>query len=117
MAWAVGGAPSAFVKRVQRGKDPYDITPVTADLRQMLNTIPDDIIINNPQPTATLYRNDDGIPDISLAAPLSVSTDGTRLTCWLAQGTVGMEYMVSLRFRTASGQQAERSFIIPVVQR
>lgn len=117
MAWPLGGTPSPFVKRVQRGKDPYDITPVTADLRSMLNTIPNDTISAVPTPVVELSRNDDGIADISLAAPLAVSPDGTRLTAWLAQGTVGLEYMVSLRFSTVAGQQAERSFIIPVVQR
>lgn len=117
MGWPVGGAPSAYIKRVQRGKDPYDITPVTADLRQMLNTVAGDTIVASPAPVAVLARNDDGVVDLSLAAPLTVSPDGTRLTCWLAQGSIGKEYMVSLRFSTAQGQQAERSFIMPVINR
>lgn len=116
MGWPIGGVPvGGFVKRVKMAKAPTDITPFTADFRSALNNIPGDMIA--PNPSIALARDDDGVVDMSVAAPLNISIDGTRLTVWLASGTVGHEYMCSMTLMSTAGQQLTRSFIIPVYTR
>jgi hypothetical protein len=117
MAWPLGGAPSRLVKRLVNGKDPFDITPVTVDWRNTLKAVPGDSIPPDGSVAANIARNDDLPADLALAAPVTISPDGTQTTVWVTQGSIGHEYMVSMRATTTEGAQYERSFIIPVVQR
>ena len=115
MAWNLGSSPGKGIKRLLSAKDPYDITPITCDWHGVLKVIPSDTLTGTV--TASIARNDDAPADLTLAAPIAVSTDGTQTTVWIAQGSIGFEYLVSLRASTTSSAQYERSFIIPVGQR
>ena len=107
----------ASVKRIKYGKSPNDVTPVTADFTGALEAIDNDTLDPNTAPVIVIIRNDGNPADcISLGTP-SMNADKTRVSIWLAAGTVGFEYLVSCTVMSADGQEICRSFVIPCVIR
>lgn len=121
MAWAVGGTPPGMnpllVKRVKNGKSPVDVTPITIDFRGALAAIDGDTLNTASAPVITSARNDDVASDLTFVPPAQFNSDATRVTIWLAEGTAGMEYLISTTAQSAMGQTLERSFVLPVYYR
>ncbi len=117
ITWVAGSTPPGMsanaVKRIQYAKSPADITPVTLDFDGALNAIDSDTLSLTFAPNVAVIRNDGGPADCySLGTP-AFSPDATRVTVWLAGGTVGNEYLVSTTVMSADGQEIQRSFILP----
>lgn len=121
MAWSVGGTPPGMnpllVKRIRNGKSPFDVTPITIDFRGALAAIDGDRLNIALAPVISSVRNDDVGSDLVFVPPVQFNSDTTRVTIWLAEGTAGMEYLISATVQSIMGQTLERSFILPVYYR
>jgi len=120
-AWTLGSTPPntapSTVKRIQYPKDPSDQTPVTGDFRGVLAGVECDTLDPAFTPTSLVRRNDAGPADLYVVGVPMINADNTRVTVWLAGGTVGYEYAVSITVRSLDGQILTRSFIMPVAWR
>lgn len=118
LTWPIGSAPPgmdpATVKRIKFAKSPDDQTPVTGDFRGALASIDNDQLATNFIPQIAIVRNDGGSVDMFAVGTPSISPDATRVTVWLAAGSIGFEYLVSITVQSLDGQHLTRSFIFPV---
>lgn len=116
LTWMVGSTPPGMVaqtvKRIKLPKSPNDVTPVTGDFRGALQAIDCDKLQGSFTPQAVVVRNDGQPTDLFIVGTPSISPDSTRVTVWLAAGSVGFEYLVSLTVQSIDGQELTRSFII-----
>jgi hypothetical protein len=120
--WPLGAVPPGMdasqVKRIRYGKGPSDLSPVTCDFSGALSAVDDDGLNVGFTPQAAVIRNDCGLTDLYVVgAPAIDPEDPTRLSVWLAAGSVGFEYLISVTVQSARGQILTRSFIIPVIMR
>lgn len=117
-SWPIGATPpgmtSSTVKRLSFPKDPSDVTPVTGDFRGVLAAVDADSLSLSVSPSAVVHRNDGASSDLVIVGTPSVNTDATRVSVWVAGGSVGFEYLVSITVNTIDDQVLTRSFIIPV---
>lgn len=117
ITWPAGASPPGMipstVKRIKFPKSPDDITPVTCDFTGALQAIDNDTLQPNFIPRAVVLRNDGNSPDLYAIGTPFLSDDKTRVTVWLAAGTVGFEYLVSVTVMSIDGQEFTRSFIMP----
>jgi len=117
ISWPVGSSPpgmvSTTVRRIRLPKDPTDVTPVTGDFRGALQAIDNDLLATWFIPVVHVQRNDGNPSDLYAIGTPSISPDATRVTVWLAAGSVGYEYLVSLTVMSVDGQELTRSFILP----
>ncbi len=117
ITWMAGGTPPGMsanaVKRIQYAKSPTDITPIELDYSGALSAIDCDTLSLTFAPRVAIIRNDGGAADCYALGTPSFSPDATRISVWLAGGSVGFEYLVSTTVMSADGQEIQRSFIIP----
>jgi hypothetical protein len=102
------------VRRIRFAKSPTDLTPVTGDFRGALDAIDNDSLSTTYVPHASVIRNDGAVSDLYVVGGAAISPDATRVTVWLAAGSVGFEYLVSITVMSVDGQEFTRSFILPV---
>lgn len=118
ITWIAGSTPPGMsanaVKRIQFAKSPSDITPVTLDFEGALSAIDCDTLSLTFTPRVVVIRNDGAAADCYALGTPALSPDATRVTVWLAGGSVSFEYLVSTTVMSADGQEIQRSFIIPV---
>lgn len=118
ITWPVGSTPPGMdptsVRRIRFAKSPTDLTPVTGDFRGALDAIDNDSLSTTYVPHASVIRNDGAVSDLYVVGGAAISPDATRVTVWLAAGSVGFEYLVSITVMSVDGQEFTRSFILPV---
>jgi hypothetical protein len=118
LAWTLGGVPpgmlSRTVKRVRNPLDPSDVTPFNIDCSGALDAVLGDTITSIGAISVT--RNDDGDADLEVITS-SLGTDLRRVILWVAGGTTGYEYLLTLTINSVGGQTLQRSFILPVNER
>jgi hypothetical protein len=118
LTWPVGATPPGMdattVKRIRYPKSPLDLTPVTGDFRGALSAIDCDTLDPSFTPLVNVVRNDGGSADLYAVGTPNINADGTRVTVWIAAGSVGFEYLVSITVQSNDGQEITRSFIFPV---
>ncbi len=121
MVWIAGSTPPSMapgtVKRFKVPKAPHELLAVSYDLSYILSTIRCDTISFTPSPTAIVFRNDGEHPDLTIMDPLRINYNATRVTFWMAGGTVGFEYMITLLVSTMAGRVLERSALLKVMLR
>ncbi len=117
ITWIAGSTPPGMsanaVKRIQYAKSPTDITPITADFSGALSAIDCDTLSETFTPRVSVIRNDGVAADCYALGTPAFSPDATRVTVWLAGGTIGNEYLISTTVMSADGQEIQRSFILP----
>lgn len=121
LTWSLGGSlpgivPST-VRRLTRPKSPTDLIPITGDFRAALNGINCDALDPTFTPETSVSRNDGGTVDFFVVGTPFINTDNTRVSLWLAGGSIGFEYLVSITIMSDDGQELTRSFIMPVAVR
>jgi hypothetical protein len=118
ITWTVGATPpgmaSNTVKRLSYPKDPADVTPVTGDFRGVLASIDSDSLSTTVIPSTLVLRNDGMSPDLFVLGTPALNSDATRVTVWIAGGTIGYEYLISITVNSVDDQILTRSFIVPV---
>lgn len=118
LIWPLGSTPPGMVsntiKRLTYPKDPTDVTPITCDFRGVLASIDCDSLSLTVLPTTTVRRNDGTSSDLFIVGTPGLNSDATRVSVWLAAGTVGFEYLISITVNSVDDQVLTRSFIIPV---
>ncbi len=117
ITWMAGGTPIGMaanaVKRIQYAKSPTDITPITLDFEGALSAIDCDTLNETFAPRVAVLRNDGVAADCYALGTPAFSEDLTRITVWLAGGTIGNEYLISSTVMSSDGQEICRSFILP----
>lgn len=118
LVWMVGCTPpgmqSNTVIRLEFPKSPTDLTPVTCDFRGVLAAIDSDSLSTTFTPQTTIYRNDGNSSDLYVVGTPALNSDATRVSVWVAGGTAGFEYLISITVDSVDDQIFTRSFILPV---
>lgn len=121
LTWAIGcnpvGLAPSTVRRVANPKSPTDLIPETGDFRNVLAGIDCDALNPNYVPLTTVLRNDGGTVDLFVVGTPTINKDNTRVSIWLAGGTIGFEYLISITVMSEDGQELTRSFIMAVAFR
>lgn len=118
ITWMVGSTPPfmnpSSLRRIKYPKSPSDLTPVTCDFRGALAALDNDTLLPNSVPGTHILRNDGQAADLYVVGPPVMNPDNTRVTVWLAGGSYGYEYLVSVTVMSLDGQEFTRSFVMPV---